>query len=126
MSIFRSLTWYGWLGLAILVGAEALMLARQPFVSTWFTPIEWTGYILLADALILRKRGASLLPSDYQLNGFIEEIEEAAAAGACSAHLRLRATLLRVRPGKGDPVLLQRAYGADEPCPCNQPGVLAS
>jgi hypothetical protein len=52
--------WHGWLGLAILLGAEALMFARQPFVSTWFTPIVWTGYILLADALILRKRGASL------------------------------------------------------------------
>ena len=61
MTVLRSLKWHGWLGLAILVGAEALMLARQPFVATWFTPIEWTGYILLADALILRKRGASLL-----------------------------------------------------------------
>ncbi len=37
------------------------MLAGQPFVATWFTPIAWTGYILLADAFILRRRGTSLL-----------------------------------------------------------------
>lgn len=57
----RSLRWHGWLGLAIVAAAEILMFARQPFVSTWFTPIVWTGYILLADGLILRKRGSSLL-----------------------------------------------------------------
>jgi hypothetical protein len=54
------LKWHGWLGVGILVVAEILMLAGQPFVATWFTPIAWTGYILLADALILRRRGASL------------------------------------------------------------------
>jgi len=57
----HSIQWHGWLGLVILVAAEGLLFARQRFVATWFTPIAWTGYILLADALILRKRGSSLL-----------------------------------------------------------------
>jgi hypothetical protein len=53
--------WYGWLGLGIVVGAEICLFARQPFVSKWFTPIVWTGYILFADALALRLRGHSLI-----------------------------------------------------------------
>ena len=53
--------WYGWLGLGILVVAEVCLFARQPFVSQWFTPIVWTGYILFADALALRLRGHSLI-----------------------------------------------------------------
>ncbi len=45
---------YGWLAVLWLIGAEALMFLRQePFV-TWFTPIQWTGYILFLDALLVR------------------------------------------------------------------------
>jgi hypothetical protein len=55
------LKWYGWLGLGIVVVAEILLFARQPFVAKWFTPIVWTGYILFADALALRLRGRSLI-----------------------------------------------------------------
>ncbi|RLC60768.1 MAG: hypothetical protein DRI48_11550 [Chloroflexi bacterium] len=54
------LKWYGWLGLGIVVGAEIFLFARQPFVSRWFTPIVWSGYVLFADALALRLRGYSL------------------------------------------------------------------
>ncbi len=53
--------WYGWLGAAIVLVAEALLFARQPFVSQWFTPIVWTGYILFADGLAFRLRGRSLI-----------------------------------------------------------------
>ena len=53
--------WYGWLGLTIVVGAEICLFARQSFVSRWFTPIVWTGYVLFADALALRLRGHSLI-----------------------------------------------------------------
>ena len=53
--------WYGWLGLIIVAGAEICLFVRQPFVSQWFTPIVWTGYILFADALALRLRGHSLI-----------------------------------------------------------------
>lgn len=56
-----SLKWYGWLGLGIVILAEILLFARQPFVAQWFTPIVWTGYILFADGVALCLRGHSLL-----------------------------------------------------------------
>ncbi len=53
--------WYGWLGLGWMIVAEILMFLKiEPFYR-WFTPIIWTGYILFADALVLRLRGRSLL-----------------------------------------------------------------
>lgn len=55
------LKWYGWLGLGIIVLAEILLFAGQPFIGRWFTPIVWTGYILFADALALHLRGHSLI-----------------------------------------------------------------
>ena len=55
------LKWYGWLGLGIVVVAMGLMFLRVDPVATWFTPIAWSGYILLADALALRLRGESLI-----------------------------------------------------------------
>ena len=72
------------------------------------------------------QRAPSLLAGDYQVGGEIEAIEEEAGAGGCAAHLRLRMLVMRLRPGKGDPVLLQHAYSADEPCPCNQPRALVA
>lgn len=53
--------WYGWLGALIVIVAEILLFARQPFVARWFTPIVWTGYILFADGLAFRLRGRSLI-----------------------------------------------------------------
>lgn len=41
---------YGWVGLAVLAAAEGLMFRRVEPVATYFTPIAWTAYILLADA----------------------------------------------------------------------------
>jgi hypothetical protein len=55
--------WYGWLGAATVVVAEACLFAHQPFVSQWFTPIVWSGYIFFADALAFRLRGRSLIKS---------------------------------------------------------------
>lgn len=55
------LKWYGWFGLAVIVVAEILLFLRQPFVSQWFTPIVWSGYILFADALALRLHKRSLI-----------------------------------------------------------------
>jgi hypothetical protein len=53
--------WYGWLGLFVILVSEACMLARiDPFYH-WHTPIAWTGYILLADAIVWTRRGASWL-----------------------------------------------------------------
>ena len=54
---------YGYLGLAVIVVAEALMFqGRQP-VATFFTPIVWTGYIAAVDAAVFALSGRSLLMS---------------------------------------------------------------
>jgi hypothetical protein len=52
---------HGWIGLAVILGAEALLAAGQPVVGRWFTPIVWTGYVLLADAVVARRTGRSYL-----------------------------------------------------------------
>ena len=52
---------HGWLGAVVLAGGEAALYAGVPFVTTWFTPIMWTGYILLVDALVARRTGGSWL-----------------------------------------------------------------
>ena len=52
---------YAYIGLAMLVASEAAMFAQiEPFWS-WHTAIAWTGYILLIDAIIYKKRGSSWL-----------------------------------------------------------------
>src|SRR3954469_23526693 len=57
------LPWYAIAGLALLAASEAGMLAHiEPFWS-WHTPIAWTGYILLIDGFIYKKRGSSWLMS---------------------------------------------------------------
>jgi len=55
---------HGWLGLAIVVVAEILLAAGQPVVGRWFTPIVWTGYIVLVDAVVARRTGRSYLTTD--------------------------------------------------------------
>src|SRR5438445_13813594 len=50
---------YGWLGLAALVVAEVLVIRGIPAVATYFTPIAWTTYILLADSAVLAITGHS-------------------------------------------------------------------
>jgi hypothetical protein len=55
------MAWYGWLGLAVLVVDQALLPLQLETLARWFTPVMWTAYILLADALVLRRRGRSLL-----------------------------------------------------------------
>src|SRR5580698_8390870 len=41
---------YGWLGIVTLAGAEWLMFHGVEPASTFFTPIAWSPYILIADA----------------------------------------------------------------------------
>lgn len=55
--------WHTWVGLTILVVAEAAILRGAVWTATWFTPIQWTGYILLIDGLVFRLCGASWLTS---------------------------------------------------------------
>ncbi|HEX5483214.1 MAG TPA: hypothetical protein VFZ08_11380 [Terriglobia bacterium] len=51
----------GWAGLAIIVGCEALLALRVQFVTVYFTPLAWTGYLLFVDALTANLQGSSLL-----------------------------------------------------------------
>ena len=54
---------HGWLGLGVIVIAETLLFAGHPVVGHWFTPIVWTGYVLVADAVAARVTGRSYLTS---------------------------------------------------------------
>jgi len=61
---------HGWLGLVGLLGAEALLLLRVEVVGQWFYVLAWWPYILLVDALVYRRKGASLLndhPREFAL-----------------------------------------------------------
>ncbi len=55
---------YGWAGLAILGTAEGLMFCHFEPVATYFTPIAWTAYLLVADAAVRSITGRSRL-RDY-------------------------------------------------------------
>jgi hypothetical protein len=59
---------YGWTGLALLVAAEWLMFHGTWPVTVYFTPIAWTAYLLLIDAMVHAVRGQSRLrdqPADF-------------------------------------------------------------
>lgn len=45
----------------MIVVAEAALFGGQPVVGRWFTPIVWTGYVLLLDGLVARLTGRSYL-----------------------------------------------------------------
>ena len=57
----RPLPFYGWLGLAGLVGAQALLFLGVRPLAIYFTPIAWSFYILLVDGAVLAIRGESRL-----------------------------------------------------------------
>lgn len=61
---------HGIIGILILVIGEIMLFAGSSFVAQWFTPIMWTGYILVVDALIKRRAGTSLL-SDHRMEFFL-------------------------------------------------------
>jgi hypothetical protein len=54
---------HGYAGIMILVAAEILLLLDFRPVSSFFTPIVWTGYILLADAWLALKRQGAFIQS---------------------------------------------------------------
>lgn len=57
----RRLPLRSWIGLLTILGSELGMLLRvEPFYS-WHTPIAWTGYILLVDGIVWKRRGSSWL-----------------------------------------------------------------
>lgn len=52
---------YTWVGLLILLTAQASLFAGNEFVATWLTPIMWSGYILTVDGFNYRMAGDSWL-----------------------------------------------------------------
>ena len=52
---------YGWIGVALLIAAELMMFGHIWPVNVFFTPIAWTAYLLIADALVFSIRGRSRL-----------------------------------------------------------------
>ena len=54
---------WGWAGLGIILLAELLLFRGVSWVATFFTPIAWTGYLLLIDAAVWSLRGGSRLAS---------------------------------------------------------------
>ncbi len=58
------MTLHGYIGLLILAASEVGMLARVEPFWTWHTPIAWTGYILILDSIIDKRRGRSWLTTD--------------------------------------------------------------
>lgn len=58
------MAWHGYIGLAVVFAAEALLFAGNRFAGEWFTPIVWTGFVLFVDALVYRAKGRSLFVTD--------------------------------------------------------------
>src|SRR5690348_8380913 len=61
MSNTRKFPTYGWVGLGIIVLGEILCWAKVFPFHIFITPIAWTGYIMLVDALIFQRKKESLI-----------------------------------------------------------------
>ncbi len=59
----RGLGWQGSTGIVALVAAEIAMFWHIEPVATYFTPIAWTCYIVIADAAVFAVEGRSRLRS---------------------------------------------------------------
>jgi hypothetical protein len=57
----RAFPAHGWLGIVALVGAECMLFGGMDPVATFFTPIAWSAYILIADAAVLALTNRSRL-----------------------------------------------------------------
>jgi cholesterol transport system auxiliary component len=89
---------------------------------------RWVGYpASLVTDLVARDLAASksvqavlqtpsALPSDYEITGRIETLEEGDEGGSCSAQLRLRIVLVAAPSAGARQVVMQDAFAADEPC----------
>jgi hypothetical protein len=52
---------HGWVGLVVVGAAELLLFRGHRLVGEWFTPVVWTGYILVVDGWVRRSTGQSYL-----------------------------------------------------------------
>src|ERR1700730_5112381 len=66
----RALPAHGWLGLIALICAEFLMFHGVEPAATYFNPLAWTAYILLADAAAFAITGESRLRDEAR--GFLK------------------------------------------------------
>ncbi len=75
------------------------------------------------------QQGLSTLAPDYQLQVFVDRIEEVRDLPGCKAVFVARAGLERLLPDdtakKSDPALFQRVYQVEEPVTCDAPFSLA-
>src|SRR5947209_15699548 len=55
---------HGLVGAAVIVGAELLLVSGSELVGRWFTPIVWTGYVFMMDAVVRSLTGRSYLTTD--------------------------------------------------------------
>lgn len=62
---------HGWIGLGVILGAEAALFSDHAIVARWFTPIVWTGYILFVDGLAARLAGLSYLTTARPEGGLV-------------------------------------------------------
>ena len=63
--------WHGWLGAGLFALALAGSLAGVEWVRVWFYQMAWWGYIALADALVQRKQGNSLIINRFGTFAFM-------------------------------------------------------
>jgi hypothetical protein len=59
----RAFPAHGWLGIIALAGAELMLFRGIEPLATFFTPVAWCAYILIADAAVLALTGRSRLHS---------------------------------------------------------------
>jgi len=57
----RPLPSHAWLGIAVLLIAQALYFLHSRFIEIWLTPIMWTGTIMACDGFVYILRGRSWL-----------------------------------------------------------------
>jgi hypothetical protein len=55
---------HGLVGAAVIVGAELLLVSGSELVGRWFTPIVWTGYVFMMDAVVRYLTGRSYLTTN--------------------------------------------------------------
>ncbi len=73
----RSFGKHGYLGIAIMLISQIMMFVKVEPVYSWFTPIQWTGYVLFLDALRLKLRGESYMihrTGEFLLMLFVSDV----------------------------------------------------
>jgi hypothetical protein len=61
---------YAFVGIAIMVLGELSLFSGNYWIGVYFTPVQWTGYILFMDGLHKRLAGTSLI-SDHKREFFL-------------------------------------------------------